>query len=130
MSPYIVTTKRQCPACVHGPNAGGEHRPESVSRRAVATLEEAIAKALEITLPYALVTQPADDEALQLQCHALSESGGSVGPFPDGSLSEVARVKWDTIIAGCPPEDWEDLADTDLSSDAEVIAAYNARQAS
>jgi hypothetical protein len=87
--PYVVTTKRPCPACTHGPAGGGEHRPESVSRRAVATLEEAHCVAYDIAEP-----GPRGERHNHQAALLLPESGGTVGPLPGGTVIEVKPVEW------------------------------------
>jgi hypothetical protein len=78
--PYIVITERPSQ-----PDAGNSaQRNRSVSRRAVATLEEARREAGRACL---------GSTSLDLrnveQARTLPESGGTVGPLPDGTVIEV-----------------------------------------
>jgi hypothetical protein len=78
--PYIVTTKR--PAKVDHDEERAER--EHVSRRAVATLEEAR------DFIYSLCAETdVDDERIADDIDRLPESGGTVGPLPDGTVIEV-----------------------------------------
>lgn len=95
--PYVITTH-----CL--PSAA-----PTTTRRAVATLEEAFNAAPE----------PVRNAfwAARLALMALPESGGTVGPLPDGTVIEVERV-W-----------WPDLADAAgmIGPHQSIIDAYNAR---
>jgi hypothetical protein len=127
--PLIITTKRPIiDREREGFGVTATRGTVDVSRRAAATLEEAIDKALVITLPYSLMTPAADDEALQAQCHALTESGGSVGPLPDGMMIDVeADPHSYKLREACPlifTSDWLRM------SDEERCTAYNAAQES
>ena len=98
--PYIVTTKRplsctcwgrveakMCRAC----RKGGK----DVSRRAVATLDDARLAARTVVVDSALAqgttagTTDAYDSAF-----ALPESGGTVGPLPDGTVIDFELVEY------------------------------------
>jgi hypothetical protein len=80
--PYIVTTKR--PAKVDHDEERAER--EHVSRRAVATLEEAR------DFIYSLCAETdVDDERIADDIDRLPESGGTVGPLPDGTVIEVEQ---------------------------------------
>jgi hypothetical protein len=140
--PYVVTTRQPCPeghtepvmqGDGHGWDGTSYHTPPCatcddrceviVSRRAVATLEEAQRAAAEITLPYALTVQPAEDKAMSAACSAITESGGTVGPLPDGTVIEVEP----TTLARLCADLYEDLSDY---GDDEPIKRWNAKQAS
>lgn len=73
MSPYIITTTVPVPG-IAGAGFGGD-KPPAVSRRAVATLEEAAYDAIRL----------------------MSAEGGTVGPLPDGTTIEVHRANWDAL---------------------------------
>jgi hypothetical protein len=118
--PYIVTTKR--PAKVDHDEERAER--EHVSRRAVATLEEAR------DFIYSLCAETdVDDERIADDIDRLPESGGTVGPLPDGTVIEVEQTTrealWDALDARarilfvCLEE----------TTDEELLDAYNARQA-
>lgn len=134
--PYIVTTTRPC-TCDHDGSDGRNdvincavHGPLvlEVTRRALATLDEARREADTILTPWALAIPPDAFDVLAAACKAIPESGGSV-ELPDGTVIEVTA----TTVS--------DLADT-LSMDAfnrlnyegageaDWIAAYNEKQAS
>jgi hypothetical protein len=90
--------------------------PRVVSRRAVATLEEARRGLLKT------------DDSLYATAMSLPESGGTI-TLPDGTVIEVRRVMWADLIAeaaresgitkGMPPAEWQ----------PRILDAYNARQA-
>jgi hypothetical protein len=74
--PYIVTTKRLAR------NVIDRNAWQVVSRRAVDTLEEARERALSAGASTRDVLRN------------ISESGGTVGPLPDGTVIEVEQVTW------------------------------------
>jgi hypothetical protein len=157
--PYVVTTKRPCLDCFDGiskePDPALVADPEVpwhmtwkpcetcadetcptgyiVSRRAVATLEEArIYASTWITDRWS--SSPAfargdgdlyrpETRPMVAQADALPESGGTVGPLPDGTVIEVEVIWW---------EDLRERAGLDrdaLTLDAQTIAAFNAHEA-
>jgi hypothetical protein len=73
--PYIVTTKRQ------QPTGHFERTIDPVSRRAVATLETVLQYGSDQGWRRAIVRAVA----------SLPESGGTVGPLPDGTVIEVEQ---------------------------------------
>jgi hypothetical protein len=79
--PYIVTTKRPG---YRPSRIGYLDDMRVVSRRAVATLEDARAAAQEAC--------SGPDFMGPLEASLISESGGTVGPLPDGTVIEVERV--------------------------------------
>lgn len=95
--PYIVTIKPP-DNLVRMTNPP---RQIPVSRRAVATLDEARHEAFVVL---------------------ISELGGTVGPLPDGTVIEVERVHENVIRAGSRHEN-----PVSASLD-EIIAAYNESQ--
>jgi hypothetical protein len=120
MSPYIVTTKRRGYM-----GLGLVRSPRVVSRRAVATLEEAR------DFIYSLCAETdVDDERIADDIDRLPESGGTVGPLPDGTVIEVEQTTADRLLDDL--EKWgvgwrEEWNDADLC--AAWSDAYNARQA-
>jgi hypothetical protein len=109
--PYVVTTKR--PPLSFDP-FNPRATPERVSRRAVTTLEEA--RAAVITALVELAAPPT--------AFSIDESGGTIGPLPDGTLIEVERVHLSALYPKAMygrAGEWRD--------EAKVIAAYNAREA-
>lgn len=120
-----------CPAC-------GTAGMERASRRAVATLEDsrhgaadiieaalgdrvvAAQRALDVHEPAPAICDTYGD--LLHDAHALTGSGGTVGPLPDGTIIDVEQVGWHELgrraeikFSGPNP------------SCAEFIDAYNAR---
>jgi hypothetical protein len=79
--PYIVTTKRKVP----GVSAWSELASTLVTRRAVATLEEAHQEARRHIHGIDLMAR--------LEVSLLFGSGGTVGP-PDGTVIEAAPTTW------------------------------------
>ena len=109
MAPYIVTVRR--------PPSGRMRVFRDESRRAVATLDEA----REIAEGY--VTEKADGEEYNRaldQVEDMPESGGTVGPLPDGTVIEVERREIQSL--------WPHNTDSMDKSDAEIIAAFNEAQ--
>jgi hypothetical protein len=87
--PYIITTKRpnEMPSRV-----GFADDMRIVGKPvAVTTLDEA-REAVVATVMGALRNDPPDD---YLIAQRIGESGGTVGPLPDGTVIEVRRVGWD-----------------------------------
>jgi hypothetical protein len=114
--PFIVTTNRGCDDAECSPRC----RNRKLSRRAVATLEEA--RAVVATITEAARPDRAD---ILNAIVALRESGGTVGPLPDGTVIEVEAVTGGALAlrAGFAIDAYGHCE----ASYAEVIAAYNAR---
>jgi hypothetical protein len=85
-----------------------------MSRRAVATLEEARVALLDFAIGWD------DTTPIQEAADNLSVTGGTVGPLADGTVIEVTRVTWSDIQA-------ELRTGYDWQAPAVVIDAYNAR---
>lgn len=105
--PYIVTTTMLYPP-----------------RRAFATLDEARRHAGGIV--EARSTRLAST-ATQKQIAALSESGGSVGPLPDGTIIEIeefARYGVNTLERKLIADGWH-LPAAIRGDEAAIIAAFN-----
>jgi hypothetical protein len=131
VSPFIVTVRRPTVEVEGGAWAGAG--VSSVSRRAVATLEEATAAAERAVRNWRdkVGTREAWDCAYAPLSTAanLSEAGGAVGPLPDGTVIEVERLSplmlgsrcraSGELMMGC-------LRDDDWSP---LVAAFNAREA-
>jgi hypothetical protein len=112
--PYIVTTKRPVDAvdCGH-PEAPRNGWP--VSRRAVATLEESIRAVADAqTMAVGFTTGV-----------TLPESGGTVGPLPDGTVIEVERVGWFDVAERVRGKR---LVPAGRAAQAELLDAFNARE--
>lgn len=114
--PYIITTHRHLddPAAEFLPGAA-----PGVARRAVATLEEALKHARECVwlAPNWGETRTARHIA---EVDGLPESGGTVGPLPDGTVIEVESVAWDVLRERADMTHYN-------ASDAAIIDAYNAK---
>jgi hypothetical protein len=133
--PFVVTTKRvrvwvDMPT---GEDDDGERSATTIERRAVATLEEAreaahvqvVARTLERLAwpdkpPWFGYVQDAD---------ALPESGGAVGPLPDGTTIHVEATTKQALFDALPMDDQRRLPTWPLPTLAMVIAAFNAAQA-
>lgn len=101
--PYIVTIH---PTIDGAGQTTTRLEEELTTRRAVATLDEALDRSLVAREKWA----------------TLESDGGTIGPLPDGTVIEVERVRWSDIN---PDMD----ADPQGPEDAEIeLAAYNAAQ--
>lgn len=122
MTPYIVTTKER----IGGTDLviPGER---TVSRRAVATLDEArelAATAAGNAGNWSNTLDAALCRGAAKQARALSESGGPVGPLPDGTTIEVELIGWPELERcgryTAPTGPYPGPRDDDA-----IIAAYN-----
>jgi hypothetical protein len=126
MSPYIITTKR--PGEVFPLADQGWH----ISRRAVATLEGANEAVHRIAHDL-----PGKWQITTLAKYTpLPESGGTVGPLPNGTVIEVEQVGWSELarLAGrtrytVPPDEPVDPDGLSRKGWQVILDAYNARQA-
>jgi hypothetical protein len=92
--PYVMTTKRPYSREeVQALRGRGEHGPIAnmitVSRRAVATLDA--------ELPRLMREHGANGDWATSAVANLRESGGTVGPLPDGTVIEVERTLWSSL---------------------------------
>lgn len=90
--PYIITTRTRVPL--------GEGFAEGLSRQAVATLDEALEAAydrMQVEGGAPAIRSRETYEQLVDQWEAIDESGGTVGPLPDGTVIEVEQVSWNTL---------------------------------
>ena len=116
--PYVITTITRRP--LH-PDDTAPTDAESVSRRAVATLEEA-----RDVWDAALTALGDSTGNYDSTPEDMPEPGGTVGPLPDGTVIEVEPVDWMRIAhdagrmvpVGANPR-----------AEREAIDAYNAGQA-
>jgi hypothetical protein len=116
--PYIVTTKRQ-----------DQHFAEVAeyeSRRAVATLEEARQAAWRAHPLFGTTNGYAMMKARDEITLAFPDSGGTVGPLPDGTVIEVKPISWDDLRDEIPGPLPRAEGQTRQSA---ILDAYNARQA-
>jgi hypothetical protein len=118
--PYIIETHRTSTTW-----AGGiVPVPAETTRQAVATLEEARGSAG--TVVNAL---PDDVERVRPFYDAivdLSESGGTIGPLPDGTIIEVRQVDWESIA----PKSFDDFDGHAREWKSRAIESYNHASAS
>jgi hypothetical protein len=104
--PYIIETRM----AAEPPNQNVAVRAAVLTRTAVATLAD---------------TEYAVDLAIEEHGGSIDEwpdipeSGGTVGPLPDGTVIEVRRVKWRDITVAV------DLRDV-LPTRENMLAAFNA----
>jgi hypothetical protein len=111
--PYIVTTLSPCSP----PDAG-----HKVSRRAVATLDEARGACFEILGKLSI------KDAASAYHSPIGPQGGMVGPLPDETVIKVEAVEWLDLSRGAGEPDF---GVPDLGHDVDrafVLAAYNAHQ--
>jgi len=103
--PYVITTRRESGRMTDN---GWKYDD---TRVAVATLEDARLRIAEDHANYMPRLQTAT---------RLSESGGTIGPLPDGTIIEVKPVSLDALweMAGSP--------DDQAVRTVDVIAAFNA----
>jgi hypothetical protein len=115
--PFIVTTKmdlRSLPDDELPSHLRRRHWP-LVWRRAIATLDA--------ELPRLMREHGANGDWATAAVANLSQSGGTVGPLPDGTVIVVEPVEWFRLY------DESGYGRTSQASDASVLAAFNARQA-
>lgn len=108
--PYIVTTY-----------ADEEQQAQGVwrTRLAVATLKEAHGCVLK---PLKNAGPSAEAWRARIAAHALTESGGTVGPFSEGTLITVEAVEWKALVDGLDGYygPWQE-------NEQSVLAAFNER---
>lgn len=118
--PYIVTTRRPS-TLPHGEHPHDYGYPMTVvSRRAVATLEEARGVAMDVSLD-------ADSPRCHRDAMGLPKSGGAVGPLPDGTMIEVEPVEW-TELASDDRRSAKWAERGLFGAQNRIIVAYNAAQ--
>lgn len=128
--PYIVTTRREQHI------AGDSRVMQTITRRAVATLEDARQYCEdEAKSVCGHLNDPDDDQHFAPEwdgavdaAQELPESGGTVGPLPDGIWIEVEHVRWDDLrerafAAGAPSPIVREPGDCGQP----VVDAFNAR---
>lgn len=118
--PFIVTAKRRVVERIDDIERV-THEP--LSRRAVATLEEATNVACAVV---DAVFPPIGTLAwmrLRGSIDTLPESGGTVGPLPDGTTIDVEAVPWWELI-----RDIREPLPVPFTSD-DILAAFNEQEA-
>lgn len=128
--PYIITTmprEWRDYAAQHGTDDAvqrGGMNP--VTRRAVATLD------METLKQEAKRAQSAMIFGVEriAQIERAVETGGTIGPLPDGTVIEVALVAWDELAsrAGIYLREYLRIGNPRPSEQQRVINAYNAAQ--
>ncbi len=129
--PYIITTttpEHHETLTVQGRNAEAQVGAtifETVTRHAVATLDEAQEAAANELYDHAINPGRTSQQAFYDGVADLPEAGGTVGPLPDGTVIEVERVGWSRMI--------EEIQKTDPAfmghhDERVFIDAYNAAQ--
>jgi hypothetical protein len=124
--PYVLTTKQSDERT--GPS-GEPSRVEFVSRRAVATLEDAQDAVVQEL--HDLLDEPTHDQ--ERAANTLPASGGTVGPLPDGTIIEVERMLWSSLadevgaeLRWDPPTQDDDYLHAAQREELEtVLAAWN-----
>jgi hypothetical protein len=127
--PYIVTTKRQLagrvnvPTADAGPQPFGGERYRVLSRRAVATLDEAVQ----------VIFTALDGLKTHRRVRQMIEAG-PIGPLPDGTIIEVEATTWQALAeyGGLLSDGGLIYAAERGSPDAQqrILDAWNTRQAS
>lgn len=109
-NPYIVTTTQECEHCAEQGNV------ESIilSRVAVATLEKAKAESRKVV---GVLGGSSGSTLSPLHLiDSLPESGGTIGPLPDGTVIEVKPTTWaDLWVAS--GLDQQTLVDADYANE-------------
>lgn len=123
--PFIVTTM------LRGGRDGFQANHEVVSRRAVATLDEARSACVD-ALPED-IGLPREVAMLAAQIRGLAASGGKVGPLPDGTVIEVRSHAWYEIATQAGIVEAGLLGayaerDPEGPSAQKILAAFNARE--
>lgn len=130
--PYIITTHR------HLDDPTAEFLPDAlpgVSRRAVTTLEEARAALRKIVVDSAFDRGSTEGYPHYEDIGGLiAESGGTVGPLPDGTVIEVRPHAWYEIATQAGIVEAGLLGayaerDAEGLSAQKILAAFNAREA-
>jgi hypothetical protein len=135
--PYIITTKtaeaREATAQLNSDEAmtltldeAKRREATGTTRRAVATLDEAHDEAAGRV--QAVVGAPPQPDEWDVQLARITESGGTVGPLPDGTVIEVVKV-CDTWCIGVAEDAGHEFPDPENVTVQEGIDAYNAREA-
>lgn len=115
--PFTVTKTHFC-------YCDGSKHIDAISRQAVATLEEMWRVVDDLRIAAGM--SPLDDAIFT----TVGESGGTLGPLPDGTVIEVEPREWRVIAreADLLNETYQFLGIDDLVNQR-VITAYNAKQA-
>lgn len=121
MSSYIVTTKRP-----RTRQAWPDKPSYALSRRAVATLEEARRTCLGVLDAAHLQGSPL---AVYRAAVDLPESGGTVGPLPDGTRIEVEQRKRSALYRELPTIVQARFGSWANMTDEQACSAWNANYA-
>ena len=113
--PYIITTHTVAVASL----TPSRNRSGGTASRAVTTLDEARATAIEV-----VDRLPGDGyNEWHAEADNLPDAGGTIGPLPDGTVIEVARVEWEPFATDIG-YDYAYVADGMLT-EADIIDAFN-----
>jgi len=127
--PYIITTHQSgltaeevAREVAHNPTG---HGFRGYSRTAVATLDEALS---DVSTIVCNLMAGENFGQYQDQFRAIGDSGGSVGPLPDGTVIEVQRATWERLThdAGLPI--WHLPIQPLPAERHRIIRAFNAAQ--
>jgi len=118
--PYIITTAT--------PLRGEPvHEPlDRITRTAVATLEEAREACYDVLIK--LDNDPAPYFDAHFAVDNMDDSGGSVGPLPDGTVIEVRPTTWERVARDAGLETWRLVTDPAPVVGEQILAAFNAAQ--
>ena len=94
-----------------------------LSRQAVATLEEARRECDR------LATEHGASEGTQLWAALGIESGGTVGPLPDGTVIKVEQTEWIALAHALPMEPWPGYDPENAAWRHQILDAFNTREA-
>jgi len=133
--PYIVTTKAPTEPDAYGrfKDAQADGRIGPLSRRAVATLDQARAYASEQVVQRSYRADDFNARAwgdLEQSAIDIAEHGGTIGPLPDGTVIEVEQVREAALYNAIRPSLCCPTCGIQRShvSGSHLIDAYNAVQ--
>jgi hypothetical protein len=119
--PFIVTTKRPC-------NCDGDPHIGSISRRAVATLEEARESLTAEVLAAYGDRRDVEFRNCNADARCLPGSGGTTGPLPNGTVIEVEALSPLMLSARAGISGAEAMACLRADNWQPIIDAFNARE--
>lgn len=119
MSPYIVTASRPRPKHLI---------PETILMAFDVTFRRAVAT-LEAELPRIMLEHGANGDWATSAVLNLRESGGSVGPLPDGTVIEIAQCKRSELYRELPIIVRARFGSWANTTDEQVCSAWNTNYA-
>jgi hypothetical protein len=119
--PYIITTKQV--------DGAAYDTVVAVSRRAVATLDEARTWVHRESVPDGLPREMEQEcwSYLDSNIARIGDQGGTVGPLPDGTVIEVERVSGYALAQRVAPLGLNPR-DSDAAKLVQILDVYNAAQ--